>query len=735
MRRKKIFIILILGLFGFLQYLSSQGVHHWETAIYNSDTWRYHVPVAEPPATWRNLTFDDSSWPQGKGGFGYANGDDGTVIWKSGDGAKPYSVYMRIKFNLTDTTKLSMAVFHMDYDDAFVAYINGVEIARVGMYGTYPPYNQLGTNHNAVMFMGGDPDEFVLDNKTIRSILKPGQNVLSIQVHNSSATSSDMSSNAFLTFGIKDKSTFFRTTPTWFKAPANTQSLSSNLPLILISCNTTIPDEPKVEATMKIIDNGPGNLNFSSDVPNVYNGKIGIERRGRSSYNFPQRPYALETRDDLGLNLDTALLGMPRENDWVLLSNWNDKSFVRNIMSFEIFRRMGHYAPRVRLAEMVMNNDYQGIYLFGEKIKQDKNRVAIAELAAHDTLGNDLTGGYIFKTDYDDGYGTYWQSDYSPVNRPGAAVKFIYQDPKPTLMTSHQKEYIASYVNAVEGILYSENFTDPVAGYQAYIDVNSFIDYFIITEISRNVDGYKKSRFFYKDKDSKNPKIHSGPVWDYDWAWKNLNDCFLYKNTDGSGWAYDINKCGVSPVPPSWEARMLQDPAFANAVNARYFDLRRTFLNQASLNKMIDSVANMVSEAQVRHFTKFNTLGYNNGAPEIDAIPTTFAGEIMKLKNWIATRIDWLDANMVGERPSAVMYEKPAVIRMFPNPVQNMLYVESDIAVRTIQITALPGLTVILENPGQSHNGMNLSALQPGVYMVKVLLENGQTHTQKIVKN
>jgi hypothetical protein len=63
-------------------------------------------------------------------------------------------------------------------------------------------------------------------------------------------------------------------------------------------------------------------------------------------------------------------------------------------------------------------------------------------------------------------------------------------------MTSHQKEYIASYVNAVEGILYSENFTDPVAGYQAYIDVNSFIDYFIISEISRNVDGYKKSRFF-----------------------------------------------------------------------------------------------------------------------------------------------------------------------------------------------------------------------------------------------
>lgn len=735
MLRTKLLFVFILAILSVFNCITAQSVHHWETAIFNSDTWRYHVPVAEPPATWRNLNFDETSWLSGKGGFGYANGDDGTVIWKQGDGAKPYSVYMRIKFNLTDTTKLSMAVFHMDYDDAFVAYINGVEIARVGMYGTYPPFNQLGTNHDAVMFQGGEPDEFVLDTKTIRSILKPGQNVLSIQVHNSSVNSSDMSSNAFLTFGIKDKSAFFRATPSWFKAPASVQSLSSKLPLILITTNTTIPDEPKVEADMKIIDNGLGAINYSTDVPNVYNGKIGIERRGRSSYNFPQRPYALETRDNLGTTIDTALLGMPRENDWVLLSNWNDKSFVRNILPFEIFSRMGHYAPRVRLVEMVMNNDYQGIYLFGEKIKQDKNRVDIAKLALHDTVGNNLTGGYIFKTDYDDGYGTYWVSDFSPVNRPGGTVKFIYQDPKPSSMTVHQKEYISSYVNAVESILYSENFTDPVAGYHAYIDVNSFVDYFIVSEISRNVDAYKKSRFFYKDKDSKNPKIHSGPVWDYDWAWKNLNDCFLYRNTDGSGWAYDINKCGVSPVPPSWEARMLQDPAFANAVNARYFDLRRTFLNQVAINKIIDSVATMVSEAQVRHFEKFNTLGYNNGAPEIDVIPTTFAGEVHKLKNWIATRIDWLDANMVGERPSNVAYQKPAVIRVFPNPVQNILFVESDIAVRTIQITSLLGTKVLLLELGVQHNGINLSHLAPGVYTVNLTLENGQTYTQKLVKN
>ncbi|MBN2766209.1 MAG: CotH kinase family protein [Paludibacteraceae bacterium] len=734
MQRKTLQLIFILSFFFIAQILKAQNVHHWETAIFNSDTWKYYVAVEEPPANWRMLTFEDASWSSGKGGFGYNDNDDGTIIWKDGDGEKPYSVYMRTKFNLTDTSKLSMAVFHIDYDDAFVAYINDTEIARVGLYGTYPPFDQLGTNHDAVMPWGGEPDEFVLDMRTIRKILSPGQNVLSIQVHNSSRHSSDMTSNAFLTFGIKDKSSFFRATPTWFKAPANIQTLSSNLPLILITCNTTIPDEPKVEADMKIIYNGPGELNYSTDEPNVYNGKIGIERRGRSSYNFPQRPYAIETRDNLGANQDTSLLGMPRENDWVLLSNWNDKAFVRNILAFELFSTMGHYAPRVRLAEMVLNNDYQGIYLFGEKIKQDKNRLDIANLALHDTVGNDLTGGYIFKTDYDDGYGTYWVSDFSPVNRPGATVKYIYQDPKPSLMTWHQKEYIAAYVNAVENVLYSDQFTDPVAGYKAYIDVNSFIDYLIISELSRNVDGYKKSRFFYKDKDSNNPKVHSGPVWDYDWAWKNLNDCFLYRNTDGSGWAYDINQCGVSPVPPSWEARMLEDPAFANALYARWFGLRRTLIHQAKLNQIIDSVASMVNEAQVRHYDKYQTLGSNNGAPEIDAIPTTFAGEVHKLKNWIATRIDWLDANMLGEMPTVVNQVSIAPVRIFPNPVSGPLFVESDIEVRRIMITNVMGRTIFVENPGQTHNALNISLLSPGVYNIKVTLENGQTHTQKLLK-
>ena len=179
---------------------------------------------------------------------------------------------------------------------------------------------------------------------------------------------------------------------------------------------------------------------------------------------------------------------------------------------------------------------------------------------------------------------------------------------------------------------------------------------------------------------------------------------------------------------------MLQDPAFANALHARWFALRRTFINQNALNQIIDSVTSLVSEAQIRHFEKFKVLGSNNGAPEIDAIPTTFAGEVQKLKNWIATRIDWLDANMLGEMPSGLSREPKAVIRIFPTAVQSIMYVESDVNVHSIQIFGLLGTTVVMESKGMQNNAINLSALNPGIYTVLIKLENGQTYTQKILK-
>lgn len=122
---------------------------------------------------------------------------------------------------------------------------------------------------------------------------------------------------------------------------------SSNLPLVVINTNgKTIIDASKITATMKIISNGAGQLNKPSDLGNIYIGYVGIEIRGAWSSTLPQKPYGFETRDASGANLNVSLFGMPPENDWILLANYNDKTFMRNTLAYDLFRKMGHYAPR-----------------------------------------------------------------------------------------------------------------------------------------------------------------------------------------------------------------------------------------------------------------------------------------------------------------------------------------------------------------------------------------------------
>lgn len=709
---------------------ATKSQSHWETAIFNTDTWHYFVGTSEPPTDWRSLSFDDSYWLSGKGGIGNGDNDDNTLI----DICK--SVFLRINFNVADTSVFSSALLNMDYDDAFVAYLNGIEIARVGISGIYPPFNALGTNHEAQMYMGGTPESFLINKKQLSKCLLKGKNVLAVQVHNSSETSSDMSSNVFLSFLINNTSTFYRSTPSWFTAPKIFES--SNLPVVSITTDfgATIVDEPKVNAKMKIYNDSVRNFILNSKPDFECN--IGIEYRGSYSQNFPQKSYGLETRDSLGNNLNTKVLGMPKENDWILLANYNDKVFARNSFAFNVFQKMGHYAPRLKHCEVMVNDEYQGIYIFTEKIKQDDDRVNIADITPADSIGNNVTGGYIFKTDYTE-TGNNWLSSYSPVNKRGAAVYFVYHDPKPKDITEAQKKYLKDYIYGLETVLYSDDFANPSTGFRAYLDEASFVDYFIIGEITRNPDAYKKSRYFYKDRDSIDSKVYSGPVWDFDWAYKNINtNCAHSNSTNGSGWSYLLNECNPRPVPPSWEVRMLQDTLFANAINARYFELRKTILSNESNNHFIDSIATLLAEAQVRHYSKWPTLGLNVGTNELGTQPTTFDGEIQKFKNWIQTRLNWLDDNMVGHKMinTANKNIKQTIFRIFPNPVTSTLYVESDKKIESVEIYNLNGQQIRSLNDGsRSKISVNVDNLKNGEYLVIVKLTTNELLTQKLIKN
>ncbi len=166
----------------------SDTISFWNTLIRRGETWSYIIPTSEPPAAWRETGFDDAAWLTGPSGIGYGDGDDATIIYPT------VSFYMRKTFEISDTSGIMSALLQIDFDDAFVAWLNGTEIARanIGIPGTPPPYYSASSAlREATMYSGGQPEAYPVSN--FRELLRQGENVLAIQVHNQSASSSDIS--------------------------------------------------------------------------------------------------------------------------------------------------------------------------------------------------------------------------------------------------------------------------------------------------------------------------------------------------------------------------------------------------------------------------------------------------------------------------------------------------------------------------------------------------------------
>ena len=168
------------------------GITYARTLINQGDSFRYLIPDDDTDENWMNPNFDDNQWGVGNSGFGYDDGDDNTYI-----DAGTLAVYLRKSFNVDDVEEINSLILDVDYDDGFVAYINGVEIARANINGTPPTYNSTTQiDHEAQMYAGGNPDRFLIDD--YEDFLVNGNNIFSIQVHNISNTSSDMTIIPFL---------------------------------------------------------------------------------------------------------------------------------------------------------------------------------------------------------------------------------------------------------------------------------------------------------------------------------------------------------------------------------------------------------------------------------------------------------------------------------------------------------------------------------------------------------
>ena len=411
------------------------------------------------------------------------------------------------------------------------------------------------------------------------------------------------------------------------------------LPLIAISTNgNQIVDEPKNDATFTITE---------GDVVS-YEGRMGIEIRGASSQLFPKKSYGFETRDAANEDVDVSILGFPEEEDWILYAPYSDKSLMRNMLIYDLSRDIGQYASRTKFVEVTINDSYQGVYVFMEKLKRDAGRIDINNLKEDENSGEDLTGGYILKidktagTNLGEGYNDQnsFGSAFSP---PGALVgqeiNFLYEEPDAEDITVEQKAYISDYMGQFEAALASDDFTNIETGYQAFIDVDSFIDFFILNELSNNVDGYRLSTFMHKDK---NGKLKMGPIWDFNLAFGNADYC---AGGTTNVWAYQFNERCPNDFwqVPFWWERLLEDPTYVARLQSRWNELRGSTLSNDSILSKIDSYTAVLntSDASKNNFIRWPVLGTyiwpNN------FVGNTYQQELDYMTNWIDDRLQWMD--------------------------------------------------------------------------------------------
>ncbi|MGB3800303.1 MAG: CotH kinase family protein [Lewinella sp.] len=500
---------------------------------------------------------------------------------------------------------------------------------------------------------------------------------------------------------------------------------SSQLPLLRIETGgAKIVDEPKIMARLSIIDHADGRGNRPEDTPDGYDGFIGIELRGSSSQQrFPKKGFGLETWDEMGEDVDVGMLGMPSEEDWVLHGPYSDKSLIRNALTYRLAEQMMDYAPRSRLVELFVDGEYRGVYLFTEKIKRDEARVDISRLREEDNSGDQLTGGYLLKFDKFNGNKeeenrSFWfPSVYgSAINSAKSEeVSIQYDYPAPEDITDPQRSYIQRFIREFEERLAGEDFTDPSRGYRPLVDLPSFVDFMLVNELTRNVDGYRLSTWMYKTKDSKGGKLHMGPVWDFNLAFGNANYC---NGSRTDGWAYDFNwVCPESsPLLPFWWERMRQDPVFLGMVQDRWRELRNGLLHDDHLDRMVDSLVSEMGGAVDRNFERWPVIG-THVWPN-DFVGSSYAEELTHLRGWMHERTAWLDGAIPKlEVPTALN----GPLLLSPNPARGSfrMLVDGEVWTEKSRLYDSLGRLVLEGTPGQTE--FDVRGLPTGLYFFSVI--------------
>ena len=380
----------------------------------------------------------------------------------------------------------------------------------------------------------------------------------------------------------------------------------------------------------------------------LYSGKILIKGRGNTSWHRPRRPYSIDLVTGDGEDNPAPLLGMGNDDEWALITFWEDRSLMRIPLALWLGRQMNaiDWCADFRYVELWVDNDYRGVYILTEKIKRGDSRINVKKLSddAADQTEPRVTGGYILEVTPGGKMKREDEND-TKIDIPGMENSdhwYVFKYPKPKNLTPTQQNYIFQYLTDANNTLRSSNYKDPVDGYAKYFDVNSFIDWSIIHDLSKGVDNlFHASVFIQKDR---NEKLRMTAPWDFDLSFGNVD----------RGSCYNEDELWIKKT--HYFNRLWTDDNFYTKLEERFEDLMPLFdmipyvlqenYKQLEQNGVIERDYNKYGREILETYKRDKQ--HEHDYVNID----TYKGHVRYFKDWLESRKAWLYYNL-DEKASA----------------------------------------------------------------------------------
>jgi len=394
----------------------------------------------------------------------------------------------------------------------------------------------------------------------------------------------------------------------------------TNLPTVVV--NTVDAQEPYDKE-----HDIPGNIIIISDNGADILDKPGtIRERGNASRSFPKKPWRLK------FDKKQQVLGSPaKAKKWTLINNYGDKTLMRNILAFEVARMFGmEFVPFCRPVDVILNGEYKGCYQLCDQVEVNPGRVEVDEMEPTDIAGDALTGGYLVEVD------AYADQELSWFTTAHYGLPVTIKSPKDDEIVPLQAAYIRDYFNTLEPLMKN---TDHATGYRTMFDNRSFIQHMLVNEVAGNTDTYW-STYMYKRRND--PRIYTGPVWDFDLGWDNDNRSYHVWQTSGNGWLWNSGRGSAANGMIYFAQRILiKDPSTADEILDIWHEARSAGLSAEWLLDLVDRTAAELDQSQRLNFLRWPIL--NQIVHQNPQAAGSYEGELNVVRRYIREQMAHLD--------------------------------------------------------------------------------------------